>query len=122
MNLYNLTPKSKLCHKVYLKTYDATPERKRYQKAKNLKQYNLTLEQKEEMLTKQNNCCAVCGRNQSEFKRELGVDHNHKTGKVRGLLCHNCNIHLAGFDNIREYFAKQNISILKTIIEYLNRE
>lgn len=35
--------------------------------------------------------CAICGRHESEFKNRLAVDHNHRTSKVRGLLCFFCN-------------------------------
>ena len=39
----------------------------------------------------QKGCCAVCGKHQSELKKALGVDHNHVTGQIRGLLCSACN-------------------------------
>lgn len=45
---------------------------------------------------RQNNCCALCGRHESSFKRRLNVDHNHKTGQVRGLLCYRCNKFIVG--------------------------
>lgn len=51
--------------------------------------YGITLEQYEQMLTAQNGVCAICGR--IPTGRSLHVDHNHKTGEVRGLLCHSCN-------------------------------
>ena len=42
-------------------------------------------------LKEQNYCCAICNRHRDEFKRNLSVDHDHKTGKVRSLLCIICN-------------------------------
>jgi len=38
--------------------------------------------------------CEICGRNKSEFKKGLAVDHCHETGKIRGLLCYLCNTNL----------------------------
>lgn len=76
--------------------------------------YKLTLGSYNEMLTQQNGCCAICGRHQSEFKKSLGVDHNHITGKVRGLLCNNCNRSL-GLLLVDE----QGITLLASAISYL---
>lgn len=56
------------------------------------KEYNITLKRYEEMLQAQDNKCAVCKINFSELKRKPCVDHCHKTGVVRGLLCHKCNV------------------------------
>lgn len=74
-------------------------------------QYGITLEDYNEMFVNQNGCCKICGRHQSEFKKTLCVDHCHTTGKVRGLLCSNCNIVLGQ--------AKDDIEILKSAIKYL---
>ncbi len=49
--------------------------------------YNITIEEYNELKIKQNYCCAICKK-----KKKLSVDHNHKTGKIRSLLCHRCNI------------------------------
>ena len=123
MRKYYAKPEVKAKVKVYQTTPEYKIRKKVYCRKRDLKnQYDLTPEQYQEMLLKQNNSCAICGRNQNEFKKELCVDHDHKTGKVRGLVCINCNVHIIGFDNMKDYFTKQNISILKTIIEYLNRE
>lgn len=66
--------------------YAAHPERehKRYLK----KEYGLTLPQWEDMLVRQSGRCAVCRT--PMFSPH--VDHNHTTGKVRGLLCKRCNL------------------------------
>lgn len=40
--------------------------------------------------------CGVCGKAESEFKNRLAVDHNHRTGLVRGLLCYRCNKFVVG--------------------------
>jgi len=53
--------------------------------------YGLTVQQYEEMLKSQNGLCACCGQPPPTGRR-LCVDHDHKTGKIRGLLCDGCNV------------------------------
>lgn len=48
--------------------------------------------------------CAICQKDESSFKNRLAVDHNHKTGKVRGLLCYRCNKFLVGRNTIDSAF------------------
>ena len=56
-----------------------------------------------QMKEKQNNACAICQQEPKEFKDSYGrskswcVDHDHVTGKIRGLLCCNCNLGLGHF-------------------------
>jgi len=54
------------------------------------KRYGLTLAQYNDMLASQGGVCAIC-RRQCESGRNLAVDHDHRTGEVRGLLCRLCN-------------------------------
>jgi len=89
----------------YAKTRKAT--RNSYLK----KHYNITLEDQNELFVKQEGRCAICGRHGNEIFRGLMVDHDHQTGRVRGLLCHNCN---AGIGNLRD-----DIQILQNAIAYL---
>ena len=65
----------------------ATIRRKLFRK------FGITPEQYEVMSTKQKGVCALC-KKLPHPKRRLAVDHNHETGKVRGLLCDFCNRHL----------------------------
>jgi hypothetical protein len=65
------------------------------------------------LLVEQNNACAICGVEATELKRELSVDHNHETNKIRGLLCHHCNIGLGNF--------RDSTTLLSVAIEYLER-
>ena len=61
----------------------------------NLKaRYNITPEQYYSTLEEQKNKCAICGKNQEDEKKRFAVDHNHKTGFIRGLLCTYCNSRL----------------------------
>lgn len=53
--------------------------------------YNINLDEYNQMFAKQKGCCKICGRHSSEFRVNIGVDHDHTTGKVRGLLCFKCN-------------------------------
>jgi len=54
--------------------------------------YGITLAEYDTMLEQQGGCCKVCGTTDSGGKGRFHVDHNHTTGKVRGLLCNGCNI------------------------------
>lgn len=53
--------------------------------------YNITEEEYRLILYEQRGRCGACNRQQSEFKTRLAVDHDHRTGVVRGLLCYHCN-------------------------------
>lgn len=55
------------------------------------KKFGISVEQYNQMFAAQSGTCAICSRHQSQFKTRLAVDHNHKTGEVRGLLCDPCN-------------------------------
>lgn len=57
--------------------------------------YRLTPEQVDKMRADQGGLCGICRR---PMKREC-IDHDHKTRKVRGLLCHGCNIKLPSVEN-----------------------
>lgn len=74
--------------------------------------YGLSEEAFNEMVERSNNLCSICG---TEFtktgKGRMAIDHDHATGKVRGLICHNCNIGLGHF--------KDSIDALERAIEYL---
>ena len=76
--------------------------------------YGLTFEEFESMLSDQNNCCAICGTTEPSKTRgrhkRFHVD-NDSSGKVRGLLCKSCHIALSELDS--------NIHTLKSMIEYL---
>lgn len=56
--------------------------------------YKISLEEYQEMLAEQEYVCAICGETCS---KNLAVDHNHVTGKIRGLLCQRCNRGLGFF-------------------------
>lgn len=58
--------------------------------------YGITRDQYESMWTAQNERCASCGTQEPGRKDGWSVDHCHKTGKVRGIVCHQCNM-LAGY-------------------------
>jgi len=65
------------------------------------KEYNLSQEQVGEMLREQDNRCHLCLRKFTKVRRPR-VDHNHRTGRVRKLLCDDCNVGLGRFkDNPR---------------------
>ena len=66
-----------------------SPRRVNYQLIRN---YGITLEQYERMFFEQDGKCAICGNPESHSdKKRLAVDHDHQTGKVRGLLCNKHN-------------------------------
>jgi hypothetical protein len=75
--------------------------------------YGITREDYEQMLKNQNGKCAICDTEEAKHweTNNLLIDHCHKSGKVRGLLCNNCNTALGLVDD--------KIEVLKRMIKYL---
>lgn len=83
---------------------------------KDLNKYGITLEEYDAFLKLQNHVCAICkqpevGKHQSGRVKRLSVDHDHKSGKVRGLLCGTCNRGIG--------YLKDSVDILKNATKYL---
>ncbi len=98
---------------------DNTERWNRQRFAKSLeRRHGLTLEMYEQMLMDQGGVCAGCklppeeaNRTQAANRR-LAVDHDHRDGHVRGLLCHNCNLAVGN--------ALDSAKILRRLADYLN--
>jgi hypothetical protein len=71
--------------------------------------YGITLQDYNNLFDKQKGTCAICGIHQVEVKHTMVVDHNHETGKIRGLLCDNCNKGLGFFQDSVEYLTKARV-------------
>ena len=89
------------------------PGKKRAQKYRH--RYGIDIKDYEDLLLSQESCCAIC---KSKDKGRKGakyfvIDHCHDSGKVRGLLCHKCNVILG--------YAEDGIDRLQSAIEYLKR-
>jgi hypothetical protein len=81
-----------------------------------LKRYGLTQETYAAMVVEQDNVCAICRRPEESSRhsgRRLVIDHDHKTGRVRKLLCSKCN---AGIGLLRE-----DPLVLEAAIKYLRQ-
>ena len=74
--------------------------------------YNMDSPEYERILLSQNYSCAICGKHLSEGGRNFCIDHDHVTGKNRGLLCTNCNVALG--------LLKDDPQIISKALEYLN--
>ena len=105
--------------KTCIKADPLTEEKKKYMRdysvGYNLKtKYNLSVEQYNALLVKQNHKCAICSIDEKEApKGKLFVDHCHATNKVRKLLCHNCNVSIG--------LLKESITTLSQAIAYLDK-
>lgn len=74
--------------------------------------YGITLAEYNEMLDDQGGGCFICGRTAAEEGKRLGVDHDHDTGEVRGLLCQNCNTAIG--------FLQDDPALLRSAADYLD--
>jgi DNA-directed RNA polymerase subunit RPC12/RpoP len=93
---------------------------KRYKKDPDLindmraaKTYGLTLEQVQEMREKSGGICSICNREGKHHHKRLVIDHDHKTGKVRDLICSTCNSMIG--------WCGEDTQTLQNLIDYLNR-
>lgn len=103
----------------------ANPDKVRvYARRHNLKKnYGITLEDYDAMLAEQGGVCALCrkdrkgegdtGRHAEYGGRHMAIDHNHVTGKIRGILCHRCNRMLG--------HVKEDVEVFRRAIEYLEK-
>lgn len=101
---YHSNPEYRQKSRQYSKKWVANnPEqRKVFTRRSRIRAYGISPERYEEMLKAQGNGCEICG---NKNKRAMAIDHCHKTGKVRGLLCDPCNLSLGHIE--REGFLEK---------------
>lgn len=75
--------------------------------------YSLTVEDWDAMFEAQGGACAVCPAIEPGNKQGWSTDHDHASGRVRGILCHGCNMALGG--------AKDNPTTLRALADYIER-
>jgi hypothetical protein len=106
---YRSTPSYKAKAKLYKQSYytkhPLVDESNRLQRM-----YGISLEQYETMLKAQGGHCAMCPS--VPKSRRLHVDHDHKTKKVRALLCYRCNSHLV---------AGNTLETARRVVTYLEK-
>ncbi len=78
--------------------------------------YQFTVKEYEVLLQRSNGVCEICGspetiKSRTGTLRPLSIDHCHKTGKIRGLLCHRCNVAIGLF--------KEDLDIMASAASYL---
>ena len=103
----------KPCVSIQRKEYYKTPDgyKKKIEKAWRDKGMIFTLEAYRDLLAKQGGGCAICGAKSNPSGKALCLDHDHKTGEIRGILCHNCNTGLGRFQD--------TLSVLEKAVSYL---
>lgn len=78
-----------------------------------MSKFGITVEEFDVMLEMQDGACAICGVSSTSDERAFRVDHDHDTGRVRGLLCHSCNVAIG--------LMKDDVAVLASAIAYLDR-
>lgn len=92
----------------------STPEGKRRQREGHLKRkFGMTIEDYKRMLEEQGGGCATCGR-PPRPDIALHIDHDHETGRVRGLLCFRCNNSLGDLDDDPALLRKAAAYLVRT--------
>jgi len=74
--------------------------------------YGISVDEYDKLLIEQKNRCWICGK-ETNKGRLMCVDHDHVTGKVRGLLCTKCNLGLGKFND--------DVRLLERAIKYLKK-
>lgn len=77
--------------------------------------HGITLDEYDEMVLAQNNTCAICSNPPGGRWKKLYIDHCHQTGRIRGLLCHNCNLGLGNFRDSPKSLIKASEYIQRVI-------
>lgn len=86
-------PWCKECHHRKKRQWaEANPERYRaMRRRERIRKYGISSDQYLVLLAAQGGVCAICGAPPTDTRKRLQIDHDHRTGEVRGLLCHHCN-------------------------------
>jgi hypothetical protein len=92
------------------KEYRESPEGKATRRKWRLAKYGITSEEESRMMFSQGGLCAICPKVLSETK-DCCIDHDHYTGKVRGILCGACNLLIGQ--------ARDNPNLLRNAVTYL---
>lgn len=107
-----IKPWCKECYKEYSKKYMRNARKQsgtRYDHYQ--RRYGISHDQVIEMLEQRNYKCDICGNESDHRYAKLCVDHNHETGKVRGMLCFSCNVMIGQ--------GRDNTEVLSNAIKYL---
>lgn len=99
-------------HKNFKKTEKGVEQAKKNVISQRWYKYGLTTEEYNQMLKQQLNGCAICKKEFSDIVKPV-VDHHHGLKKVRGILCHPCNLALA--------YLQEDEDIIWNMLEYLKR-
>jgi len=109
MKKYDQKEETKSRKAKYRKIYEQRPAVKKRKSEYRLKcLYNITPKKYREMILLQENKCGICN---IKLTKVINIDHCHKTGIVRGILCRNCNLGLGFFND--------NVDSLRRAINYL---
>jgi len=103
---YGRNAQCRLCWAIYRKD-----RRVRTRDCQLQRDYGITGAEYDDFLASQGGVCAICGKTPEENILQLGVDHDHETGDVRGLLCGSCNRALGWFQD--------NLELLERAAQYL---
>lgn len=81
--------------------------------------YGITTDEYQKLLDKQNGVCAICNKEEKAksnggYTKSLAVDHCHTTGKIRGLLCQDCNL---GIGKLRD-----DVALIEAALNYLKEK
>lgn len=113
---YQQLPERKIRHQA-LQNIRRNRQREKYRNEKLGVRFGINLQEYEEMFKAQGGVCAICKKPEEslhhitkEIKR-LAVDHDHKTGKIRGLLCFRCNTFIGR--------CEDDVSFFSSIVAYL---
>ncbi len=99
-------------HRAHRETYGHD-----YRNSDTTRRYGLTVKEVGAIADAQEHKCAICGNPEGEQRngltRHLAIDHDHKTGKIRALLCQSCNTGLGKFKDDPELLAKAIAYLVK---------
>lgn len=100
----------------YRRQYDSNETNKKrklemQKHSRHLRQYGITLAEREELFKAQGSCCAICKSTSPGGRHGWHMDHDHVTNKLRSLLCNHCNLMLG--------HCRDSIDTLLAAVEYL---